>query len=81
MFENLPLKSNMLWEQVFSMFFDTVFVIFDLVNIGQFSLKCTSSATIFIVSHNGAHVYRVFISRVLQTSAFSGFMLFKDSKN
>ena len=63
-------------EQVLSMFLKTVFDIFDLVNIEKFSFQYTLSATIFIVSPNGTHVYRLFISKVLQTSAFCGFMLF-----
>ena len=72
-----PLKRNMVWEQVLSMFLNTVFVIFDSVNIDEFSFEYTSSATMFIVSPNGTHVYRLFISKVLQTSTFCGFMLLK----
>ena len=61
------------------MFLNTVFVILDSVNVEEFTFEYTPSATVFIVSPNGKHAYRLFISRVLQISAFCGFMLFKDS--
>ena len=75
------LKQKMLCEQVFSMFLNTFFVIFDLVNTERFSFEYTSSATMFIVSSNGTHVYRLFMSKVLQTSPCFGFMVFKESIN
>ena len=55
------------WRQIWSenkflsMFLNVVFVIFNLVNIEEFSFECTSLASMFIVSPNGTQrFYQMF---------------------